>query len=254
MRDMTILRSFAIYFSTVFWAVLYWGIVLVPLLLSLFLPVRIRQKFVRILLLWFGLLTIHGAWRPFFRVSFKDLSGSPLTPGVVAVNHRAATDAFLVAMLHSSCAQTVNGWPMRTPIIGTVAYLAGYLNITNWSFEKLRSRAETIIKSGDVIVSFPEGTRSESKEMNPFHSGIFQLALELNLPVHILCIAGNEFMPDRKFRFRCFRKVLTRRIVSLSAEEVQNCGTAFALKKTVFRMMKEELARMDEELENENRI
>lgn len=251
---MTFLRSFAIYFSTVFWAVLYWGFALVPVVLSLFLPVRIRQKFVRILLVWFGLLTIHVAWRPFFRVKFKDISGSALTPGVVAVNHRAATDGFLVAVLHTSCAQTVNGWPMRTPIIGTVAYLAGYLNITNWSFDKVRERAKTIVESGDVIVSFPEGTRSESKTMNPFHSGVFQLALDLNLPVHILCIAGNEFMPDRKFRFRGFRDILTRRIPSVSAEEVKACGTAFALKKMVFQKMKDELARMDEELENENKV
>lgn len=251
---MTFLRSFAIYFSTVFWAILYWGIMLVPVLLSLFLPVRIRQKFVRILLMWFGLLTIHVAWRPFFRVEHDDISGSELTPGVVVVNHRAATDGFLVATLHTSCAQTVNGWPMRTPIIGTVAYLGGYLNITNWSFDKVRERAKTIVGSGDVIVSFPEGTRSESKKMNPFHSGVFQLALNLNLPIHMLCIAGNEFMPDRKFRFREFRKIQTRRIPSIAAEDVQKCETAFALKKMVFQKMKEELARMDEELENENKV
>lgn len=251
---MIFLRSFAIYTVTALWTVLFWSVALVPVLLALVLPARIRQKLVRTLLLWFGLLTIHVMWRPFFRVEFRDRSGGGLPPGIVVVNHRAATDAFLVAVTRSSCAQTANGWPMRTPIIGTMARLAGYLDITTWSFEELRLRAKRILDTGDSIIAFPEGTRSESKQMNPFRSGAFQLALDLELPVHILCIAGNEFMPDKKFRFREFRKVLLHRLPSISAEEAKAYKTAFALKKTVFQTMKEELARMDEELSNENKV
>ena len=99
-----------------------------------------------------------------------------------------------------------------------------------------------------MIVSYPEGTRSESPVMNPFKSGIFHIAKEMGLPVYMLCIAGDEYMPDRRFRFREFRDVLVRFIGPVSAEEVRETVTAYALKKRVFRRMADELAEMDAEL------
>lgn len=110
----------------------------------------------------------------------------------------------------------------------------------------LEKNATEVIAENDVIVAFPEGTRSEAEKMNAFHSGIFKIALDLGLPVYMLCIAGNEYMPDRKFRFRMFRDLLIRRLAPIPAEEVRQCATAFVLKKTVFRKMEEELAKMDE--------
>ena len=102
-----------------------------------------------------------------------------------------------------------------------------------------------------MIVSYPEGTRSESRSMNLFHSGVFQLAQELKLPLYMLCIAGNEHMPDRKFRYREFTKVSVRFLKPFTAEEVGGFASAYALKRAVFQRMAEELAAMDAELDRE---
>ena len=248
---MILLRSVAVYFLTLFFMMIYWLVLALPVLLILGFPTEKRQHFLRVLLLGFGLLEVRVAWRPFFRVDFRDFSGEKREPGIVIVNHRAATDAFLIAVLGESVAQTVNGWPMRTPIIGWMAHLAGYLNITGWDYETLKERAKKIIAAGDMIAAYPEGTRSEGKRMNPFHSGIFHVAKELNVPLYMLCIAGNQYMPDRKFRFREFRNLKIHFLGPVSREEVNRCATAYALKKKIFRRMEEELAEMDKELEGE---
>ena len=248
---MILLRSIAVYFLTLFFMMLYWSVLALPVLLILGFPTEKRQHFLRVLLLGFGLLEVRVAWRPFFRVDFRDFSGGKREPGIVIVNHRAATDAFLIAVLGESVAQTVNGWPMRTPVIGWMAHLAGYLNITGWDYETLKERAKKVIAAGDMIASYPEGTRSEGKRMNPFHSGIFHVAKELNVPLYMFCIAGNQYMPDRKFRFREFRNLKIHFLEPVSREEVSRCATAYALKKKIFRRMEEELAEMDKELEGE---
>lgn len=246
---MTLLRSIAVYAATLLLTVAYWIAALPLFVVFVCFPREKRRHLVRLLLLGFGHATVRIAWRPFFRVDFRDKAEGDKVPGVMIVNHRAATDAFLVSLPRLNAAQTVNGWPMRLPVIGWMAKLAGYLDITGWDYETLKERATRTIEQGDMIISYPEGTRSEGKAMNPFHSGIFQVAKDLELPVYMLCIAGNEHMPDRKFRFREFRRVLVHLLGPVPAKEVNSCASAYALKKLVFHRMESELAAMDGELE-----
>lgn len=248
---MTFLRSLAIHTLTLIFWVLFWLPLVLPMAFLPLFPRIVRCHIVRVLLLWFGLFMVKIVWRPFFRVRYRDDSQGIREPGIVVANHRAANDAFLVSLPHLSMAQTVNGWPFRIPVIGWVARWAGYLDITNWSGAVLKERAGEVLAAGDMIVSYPEGTRSESREMNVFHSGIFQLAQELKLPLYMLCIAGNEYMPDRKFRYREFRTVSVRLLKPLSKEEVCGFASAYTLKRAVFERMSKELAEMDAELDRE---
>ena len=248
---MTPLRSIAIYTLTLVLAFFYWVPLFPVMAVFAFFPAETRRHWVRKCLLGFGLVTVHAAWRPFFKVRFTDRSGGAREPGIIVVNHRAASDAFLVATPRICAAQTVNGWPMRLPVIGWVAGFAGYLNITGWEYETVRERAAKILKSGDMLYSYPEGTRSECRKMNAFHSGIFQIARELGVPLYMLCIAGNQHMPDRRFRFREFRDVAVRLLPPIPGEAVRKSASAYALRKEVFRIMETELAEMDDELERE---
>ena len=251
---MILLRSIAVYVATFLWSLAFWLTALVPVLAVSLLPAGRRKHCMRVILLGFGLSTVRFAWRPFFRVRFEDRAATERKPGIVVANHRSAIDGFLVSLPKLSMAQTVNDWPLRLPVIGHVARAAGYLNITKWDYETLRDRTGEILAAGDSIVSYPEGTRSESRTMGPFRSGIFHVAMELKVPVYLLCIAGNEFMPDRKFRFREFRDLSVRFLGPLPEEEVRKCATAYALKMKVFRRMTEELASLDAELDHEKAL
>ena len=248
---MIFLRSFAIHTLTLIYWVLFWLPLLLPMAFLPLFPRVTRCHVVRVLLLWFGLSMVKIVWRPFFRVYYRDDSQGFREPGIVVANHRAANDAFLVSLPKLSMAQTVNGWPLKLPVIGWVARWAGYLDITNWDRDTLTARAREVLAAGDMIVSYPEGTRSKSRTMNAFHSGIFQLAQELKLPLYMLCIAGNEHMPDRQFRYREFRPVAVRLLKPLTAGEVGGFSGAYALKRAVFQRMEEALAEMDAELDRE---
>ena len=250
---MIFLRSFAIHTLTLVYWVLFWQPLVLPMAFLPLFPKIVRRHIVRVLLLWFGFSMVKIVWRPFFRVIYRDDSQGFREPGIVVANHRAANDAFLVSLPRLSMAQTVNGWPLKLPVIGWVARWAGYLDITNLDREALTERAREVLAAGDMIVSYPEGTRSESRAMNVFHSGVFQLAQELKLPVYMLCIAGNEHMPDRKFRYREFRPVSVRLLKPFTAAEVAGFPSAYALKRAAFQRMEAELAEMDAELDREIR-
>ena len=251
---MLFLRNAAFYSVTAVWWVIYWLAALVPVLAVMLLPPPRRRHFLRLFLLWFGLATVRVVWRPFFKVRFEDRTGGFREPGILIADHRSAIDGFLVALPGLNAAQTVNGWPLKIPVIGPFALAAGYLDVTGWGYDFFRARAKEILAAGDWIVAYPEGTRSESRTMNPFHSGIFRVAQELEVPVYMLCIAGNEFMPDRKFRFREFRDLSVRLAGPFAKEEVSRCATAYVLKNKVFRNMSGELASMDAELDHEKNI
>lgn len=225
---MTFFRTFTIFFITFLAAVLYWCVMLIPSLFAFCCPPPVRRKLLRRLILGSGLFIIHIVWRPFFRIRYEDRSGTHSGPGIIVVNHRSAMDAFLVAVMREPAAQVVSGWPMRLPILGFMARMAGYVDIANVHFDSGNAYVCELISVGDPLIAFPEGTRSESPKMNPFHSGAFQLAIDLGLPVGMLCIAGNEFMPDRSFRFQEFRDLLIRRLPDIPADEVRRFGSAFA--------------------------
>lgn len=247
---MTLCRSAAIYFFTLTYWVIFWILLLPPVLVALCFPAKKRRHLLRLFLLWFGRSMVRLVWRPFFRVDYRDRTDGTREPGIIVVNHRSATDAFLVSVMGICAAQTVNGWPMRLPVIGWMARLAGYLNITDWDHETLKDRAGEVLASGDMIISYPEGTRSEGTKMNQFHSGIFRVAMELGVPVYMLCIAGNQFMPDRKFRFREFRDLPIHLLGPVSGGDAGRSSTAYVLKQKIFRLMELELAEMDKALEN----
>jgi 1-acyl-sn-glycerol-3-phosphate acyltransferase len=251
---MILARSIAIYSATLLWALIFWPVFFLPVLAAFLLPAAKRRHLLRVLLLLFGLSTVRFVWRPFFRISYEDKTEGFTGPGIVVADHRSAIDAFLVALPGRSVAQTVNGWPLRLPVLGPVARAAGYLNITEWDHDTLRARTKEVFAAGDPVVSYPEGTRSESRKMNSFHSGIFQIAMELDVPVYMLCIAGNQYMPDRKFRFREFRNLKVHLLGPVTTDEIRQCASAYALKMKVFRRMTDELASMDAELDHEETL
>ena len=42
------------------------------------------------------------------------------------------------------------------------------------------------------VLFFPEGTRSETEEMNPFQNGAFKLAIKEQVPILPICIRGTR--------------------------------------------------------------
>ncbi|MDD5599161.1 MAG: lysophospholipid acyltransferase family protein [Victivallaceae bacterium] len=237
--------TFRTYFTAVAASFLYTLCALPFLILLLFLKKNSRRK------LWRKFIVCYGRWILFWtlkirgRIEYTDMRPEENSPGIFIANHRSASDAFLMAVLNQDLVQVVSAWPSKLPFWGFFARRGGYLNIDRLPFEEFMKSACRELAHGVSIVSFPEGTRSGSKEMKQFHGGIFRVALAAQCPLYPLCITGNENMPDRNFRMHD-GKIRIFKLPRINYDQYKNMS-AFALKKYVRNMLQEKMDREERE-------
>ncbi|NCC49813.1 MAG: 1-acyl-sn-glycerol-3-phosphate acyltransferase [Spartobacteria bacterium] len=212
-------------------------------------PRRDAMALFRRAICWYGNVITFMA-RPFVRVRCKNLETENLSPPYIIVcNHRSASDGFMMASLPSAgidtnAVQVVNAWPFRIPVLGWFARGAGYLSITEMSFDDFTARATQLLEEGVNIISFPEGTRSGTGGMGPFHSGIFRLALQTGVPIVMCCISGNEHIPRKGSLTLHPGNITILRLPALLPQHYQNLSV-MKLKNRVWETMNQTLARLD---------
>ena len=113
-------------------------------------------------------------------------------------NHRSMFDPVIVMdRLHkyniSFISKPSN---MEMPLIGRVAYAVGFLPIDR---DNDRKALKTILTAADYMKRdvcsmgvYPEGTRSKTKELLPFHAGCFKAAQRAKVPIVVACVHGSE--------------------------------------------------------------
>ncbi len=92
---------------------------------------------------------------------------------------------------------------MALPMVGDIAWSAGFLGIDR---ENDRAALRTILAAADYmkrgvcsIGLYPEGTRSRTGELLPFHHGSFKAAQRAGVPVAVACVRGTEKLIKRLF-------------------------------------------------------
>ena len=89
----------------------------------------------------------------------------------------AAADYWFSSVLRGAiCRRLVAGFPVRR---------------TGGGSEDLRSARE-LLEAGRTVVVFPEGTRSRTGELAPFHSGAIRLAAAAGVPIVPVAIVGTR--------------------------------------------------------------
>lgn len=102
------------------------------------------------------------------------------------------------------------------------------------------NRAAKLLESGEVSISvYPEGTRSKSGKLLPFHNGVFKIAQKAGAPVAVIAISGTEKIAKNLLRFKSSHIHLNVVNVIL-ASEVQNMKTN-ALGKLISEELEKEL-------------
>lgn len=144
----------------------------------------------------FGHTILKCSW-PLVRIRYIDHAPTDSPPFVFVCNHRSFSDGFLMAHLPYECIQVVNIWPFRIPLIGIVAKIAGYLSVRQMTFEQFLEKGSRLLAQGVSIVTFPEGTRSGTRSMGPFHGTAFRLAQHAHVNIVPIAISGNEYIPHR---------------------------------------------------------
>lgn len=105
--------------------------------------------------------------------------------GLIVSNHVSWLDIFLINTVqpcHFVSKAEVRSWPM----IGWLAYKAGTIFIERGRLRDVRRIFEGlvhILTAGDAVAFFPEGTTAAQGELLPFHSNLFEAAIDARVPV-----------------------------------------------------------------------
>jgi 1-acyl-sn-glycerol-3-phosphate acyltransferase len=128
----------------------------------------------------------------------------PRLPYVAVANHESYADIFLICYLPWEMKWLakktifnipVMGWIMR--MVGDVPLVRGNRASAVGALARCRDR---LTKRVSVMV-FPEGTRSRDSELLPFRDGAFALAIEAQVPILPIAVAGTRSaMAKHSFR------------------------------------------------------
>lgn len=205
--------------------VLFW--VLVAQTVNIRKPLEKQRKLCRI-----GCASISGWLCSLFRVRIAFTGGERIPEEgrfVLVSNHRSGFDPLVKTYTLRRWNVSFISKPqnMNLPCIGKLAYGAGFLPIDR---ENDRKALKTILQAADYlkrglcsIAIYPEGTRSKTEEMLPFHAGSFKVAQKAGVPLVIASICGTEHVL-RNFPWKRTPVKLSI-LETLPAEQVKSMGT-----------------------------
>ena len=132
---------------------------------------------------------------------------------VVIGNHPSTLDIFThITALPVSIRFLTKTELFRIPIFGRVLKTLGLPRIdrknAKANFEKINDSINQVIKLGNSIMIFPEGKRSNQKELLPFKKGASHIAKDFNLPIipvvshnaHNLMVKGKVWLKSGEIK------------------------------------------------------
>lgn len=174
-----------------------------------------------------GMMCAYSGLRPHF-------TGLELLPKdrrfVLVCNHRSMYDPLIVMdkLREYNIAFISKPSNLKLPIAGRIAYGAGFLAIDR---ENDRKALTTILTAADYLKRdicsmgiYPEGSRTKTGEMLPFHAGSFKIAQRANVPLVIAAIHGSENIKKNLLRRRT--DVYMDFLELLPPEKVKSMSTA----------------------------
>jgi 1-acyl-sn-glycerol-3-phosphate acyltransferase len=176
----------------------------------------------------YGTAVIHSGW-PLARVKYVDCAPDEKPPFIFVSNHRSASDAYLMSFIPLECVQVLNIWPSRVPLINYLSRTANYLRVREMPFESFLAEGSRLLSEGCSIIAFPEGTRSGSKKMGPFHGAAFRLAQHNGVKICPLAISGSENIPRRGSLVLHPGQIVMTKLPAITPEQYRDL-TPYALK------------------------
>ena len=146
--------------------------------------------------------TMNPLWH--FRTSGWKVR-DPRRPYVVVSNHESYADIFLLSHLPWEMKWLSKDTIFRIPCMGWMMRMAADVPLKRGRRESreaaMAACRDRLGKKVSVMI-FPEGTRSRGGELLPFFDGAFRLAIEAQVPVLPIAVAGTTHaMAKGSFRF-----------------------------------------------------
>ena len=172
-------------------------------------------------------------------------------PAVIIANHTSFLDILAVGMLNPKTIYLVSDWVYKSPVFGGAVRAAGFYPVSEGlegGVEHLRKK----IEEGYSLIVYPEGTRSESNQMQRFKKGAFFLAEHFQLDIIPVVIHGNsEALP--KGDFIIYDGSITVNILGRIAWNDKRFGENYTERtKKIAAFFKSEFNKMRDEIEDAN--
>lgn len=143
------------------------------------------------------------------RVHVTGMEKIPKDANVLFVsNHRSNFDPIVTwyALRKWKIAFISKASNFRIPFFGRIIRKCCFMAIDRENPRKAITtinKAAKLLRRQDVSVGvYPEGTRSKTGTLLPFHNGVFKIAQKAEVPIVVLCITGTETISKRT-PFRC---------------------------------------------------
>lgn len=179
----------------------------------------------------YGMAVIHSGW-PLVSVRFVDCAPDEKPPFVFVANHRSTSDAFLTAFLPGECIQVLNVWTSRLPLVNYLSRTGDFLRVRELTFEEFIAAGTRLLDEGVSIIAFPEGTRSGSCRLGPFHGTAFRLAQRTGAKICPVTISGSENIPRRGSLVMHPGRIVVTKLPALTCEQFMGMNP-YALKTRV---------------------
>ncbi len=135
----------------------------------------------------------------------------PRRPYVAVSNHESYADIFLISHLPWEMKWLGKEQLFRIPFLGWMMWLAGDIPVKRGTRESIVTAMNACrekLKKRLSVMIFPEGTRTPDGALLPFKDGAFRLAIENNVPILPIVLAGTRrAMAKHTFQFQKTRAI-----------------------------------------------
>ncbi|MHB1287135.1 MAG: lysophospholipid acyltransferase family protein [Leptospirales bacterium] len=152
--------------------------------------------------------TVRGVFsvfcKTYLKVSVHGQENIPATGGViVASNHQSILDVPLMGHAIPREARFPGKAELfSSPLLRSfLLSLGGFPLVRGEGDRKAISFSQTVVERGDILVLFPEGTRSRNGSISPFHRGLGVLSIKTGAPIVPAILIGSGRSMGVGFRF-----------------------------------------------------
>lgn len=185
-------------------------------------------------------------WAPFAGVRVHGRERAQALPSCIyVVNHQSMCDILAVYGTHLELAWVSKIENFYAPFLGWNMWLNGYVALRRGhlgSIRRMLRRSERMLRNGQALCVFPEGTRSPDGQLIPFYRGAFWLAVRAGVPIVPLVIDGTQEI-IAKHRVRIVPLVVDLHVLPPIYPSEAN-GDSRVLRDLVRQRMADELTRM----------
>jgi 1-acyl-sn-glycerol-3-phosphate acyltransferase len=189
---------------------------------------------------------LNPLWR--FRTSGVRIA-DPRRPYVAVSNHESYADIFLISHLPWEMKWLSKDQIFRVPFMGWMMRMAGDISVKR---DSARSRMQSVEAIRDrlgkkvSVMIMPEGTRSRTEDLLPFRDGAFRVAIEQQVPVLPIAVAGTRscIAPDSMV-------VRPARAEARVLPPIETAGMTLADVETLKQRVRDEIVAARAELQRE---